>query len=257
MIPVRLRSATDNSIGTTAFFRNRPLLDAVCHRLGKIDQDDIHVLFHACSIGAEVYSFLIAVALHPVLGTKNIVVSACDHEAGFLELGRQGIYPKQVLSAMHNEEAACFDIVTESEVRVKEHIRRKVTFLPACSMQDFESETPMDVVFLLNALLYLPASGQAQVIEKIRDYNRHVLVTTGFHISTIKRDLQRNGYRPYLRNAKAIHNGWLDRRKPAMDPNEVIPGKIFQPWSLPPYKKKRGYQYHFCAVFEKVKITIR
>ncbi len=32
-------------------------------------------------------------------------------------------------------------------------------------MQDFESETPMDVVFLLNALLYLPASGQAQVIE--------------------------------------------------------------------------------------------
>lgn len=161
MIPVRLRSATDNSIGTTAFFRNRPLLDAVCHRLGKIDQDDIHVLFHACSIGAEVYSFLIAVALHPVLGAKNVVVSACDHEADFLELGRQGIYPKQVLSAMHNEEAACFDIVTESEVRVKEHIRRKVTFLPACSMQDFESETPMDVVFLLNALLYLPASGQA------------------------------------------------------------------------------------------------
>lgn len=255
MIPVRLRSATDKSIGTTAFFRNRPLLDAVCHRLGKIDQDDISVLFHACSIGAEVYSFLIAASLHPVLSTKNITVSACDHEADFLEFGRLGVYPKQVLSAMQEDEAACFETVSDTEVRVSEKVRRKVTFLPSCSMQDYETDTQIDVVFLLNALLYAPASDQSQVIVRIRDYNRHVFVTTGFHINTIKRDMQLNGYRPYPRNARAIHDGWLDRRKPAVDPNEVIPGKIFHHWSLPPYKKKRGYQYHFCAIFEKVKAT--
>lgn len=251
MLPVRLRAATEKSIGTTAFFRNRPLLDTVCDRLSKIDQGEIHVLFHACSIGAEVYSFLIAAALHPLLSKKNIVVSACDHEPAFLDLGRKGVYPSQVLSAMRDEEAVYFEIFDEFAVRVKGDFRRNVTFLPTCSIEDFDSNTPIDVVFLLNALLYLPASGQAQVISNIGRYNRHVLVTTGFHLNTIKRDLQHNGYRPYAKNARAIHDGWIDRRKPVMDPNEVIPGRIYHPWSLPPFKRKRDDIFRFCAIFEK------
>ncbi|WP_367606052.1 CheR family methyltransferase [Legionella sp. W05-934-2] len=251
MIPIRLRPVTDKSIGTTAFFRNRILLETVCEMISSIEKKEIRVLFHACSIGSEVYSFMITTALDQRLAEKRIKVACCDQETSFLDFGKSAIYPCEVLKGMYPKEQNFFERIDENLIRVKQEIRNNVTFLPASSFRDFMYPEPFDVVFLLNALLYLPKEDQAVAIDNIAKYNNSLFITTGFHFDCIKQDLQRNHYQPYLENAKQIHDGWVDRRKAIMDANEVIPGKIYHPWSLAPYSTIKDYDYLYSAIFLK------
>lgn len=249
--PVRLRPVTDMNIGTTAFFRNRPLLNALCAQLETHDAAVIDVLFHACSIGAEVYSFLIACRLHPVLAQKTIRLAACDLDPAFVNYARQGVYPATIVQGMSQQERAFFVDVDEHSVRVLDELRSLPDFLPATSFVDFETSRTFDVVFLLNALLYVPGEKQSEAIDRISTYSRRWLVTTGFHFDRIRDDLRRNGYAPVPDGAREIHDAWLDRRRPVTEASEVIPGKIFHTWSLPPFEMIEDYAYKYCAIFVK------
>ncbi len=250
-MPVRLRPATDQRIGTTAFFRNRPLLDTLCKRIAALDPGPISVLFHACSIGAEVYSFLIALRLHPQLAKRDVRVVAGDIEPSFVEFARAAVYPRVVLDGMSPDEKKFFEVVDEQNVRVVEHLRTLVSFLPAVSYTDFTTHDEFDVVFLLNALLYVPGAAQSTTLDQISRYNRSLLVTTGFHFDRIRHDMERNGYRPLSDGARAIHDAWLDRRRDRTNPDEIIPGMIFHTWSLPPFSEIEDVAYVYCALFEK------
>ncbi len=249
--PVRLRPVTDQSIGTTAFFRNRPLLEALCERIDALDAAPITVLFHACSIGAEVYSFLIALRLHPTLAARDVRVVACDIEPSFVEFARAAVYPRAIVDGMSSDERAFFEEVDAQNVRVVDDLRALVSFAPAASFVDFTTPDEFDIVFLLNALLYVPGAQQSIALDQVSAYNRSLLVTTGFHFDRIRGDMQRNGYRPVGDCARAIHDAWLDRRRDATNPGEVIPGKIYHTWSLPPFSEVDDVEYVYCALFEK------
>jgi len=250
--PVRLRPVTEFSIGTTAFFRNRPLLHALLGRMAELSVKRISVLVHACSIGAEVWSLLIAAKRDPRLRDVVLEVYATDRESGFVAFAEQGIYPKQVLEGMCEEERAYFLPCDEQNVRVVDSLRQSVRFLTAASIESFESDCTFDLVMLMNVLLYLPGEKQSIVFDRIARYNRHLLVTTGFHFDRIKSDMTRNSYRPVVEAMEIIHDGWSDRRRETRGDNEMIPGKIFHPWSLQPFQKIKDYEYKYCAIFERV-----
>jgi len=250
--PVRLRPVTSASIGTTAFFRNRSLLNVVLDRLAKLESSELSVLVHACSIGAEVWSLVIATDLDPRYASKVIRFEACDIEAQFIAHAQNAVYPREILVGMQPSEQEYFDSVDDRHVRVCSRLRERVQFLSSRSVVDFEAAKQYDIVLLLNALLYLPGELQSLTLNRIARYNTSLLITTGFHFDRIKADMQRNGYRPVAAGAREIHDGWTDRRRDGPVVNETIPGKIFHPWSLPTYSESEDFDYKYCSVFEKV-----
>ena len=96
-------------IGVTDFLRNKAFLETLADLLRDLDRP--RVLFHACSVGAEPYSF--AIVWSERIGTP-IEIEATDIEPEFLKLA---------LSLEH-------PLLTDQ-------IRDLVTFLPACSVTTF------------------------------------------------------------------------------------------------------------------------
>lgn len=248
-VPVRIRPATDSAIGTTAFFRNRPLLYTLLEEMSRLGRDRFDVLFHACSVGAEVYSFIICYFLGGYANKFILRCHASDKEEKFLDIARQGTYPLDVLAGMTPEEAQYFDS-SEKSLQVQQRVRDAVDFLAPC---DFTLDSPQksyNIVFLLNALVYVPADRQAAALANIANYNSDILVTTAFHADSIKSDLVGGGYVPLLRNIEQIHESWLDRRV-VTNGSEIRPG-IYAPWSLPAFSKVADYEYKYCAIFKKI-----
>lgn len=246
--PVRLRPMVGNSIGTTAFFRNRALFDTLLEDMKSRGQISYNVMFHACSIGAEVYSFLIAYLTGGFEKYFTLQITATDREQGFLDFAALGGYPIAVTKSMSPVEKAFFG-VNNSEANVVDKVRQSIRFLAASSFVDYSCDDSLDVVVLLNALIYVPAELQAKTIDRIANYNTGLLVISAFHNDFIKQDLVRNGYRPILKNIKAIHDGWKDRRV-IVQGDELRTG-IYAKWSLPEFSEIEEFEFKYCAIFEK------
>lgn len=252
MQPVRLRPVINDRIGTTAFFRNRVLLETVNQELICNKSEDVTVLFHSCSVGAEVFSFIISFMLNPLLNERTLTVHALDIEPHFLFFAERAVYPKDILIGMKKQEVIFFECVDDENVRPIKEVRDKVKFLSAGSFSSFGAECEYDVVFIMNSLLYVPSEEQSLVFDRIANYNKCHLITTGFHQDKIKDDLTRNGYAPVHHNMIGIHDGWLDRRLPQTNSSEIIPGKVYHTWSLPPFQEIDDYEYKFCSIFKKI-----
>ena len=250
MEPLRLRPAYDHIVGTTAFFRNRSLVSTVIGELKKLEASKLHILFHSSSIGAEPYSFIIS-ALNSGLSSKfELNCFATDLSQAFLDFAATGTYPVEVLKAMSSAESKFFSR-RQSQCVIKKLVRDKVSFLQASDIRSFSPERHFDVVFLLNALVYVTEAEQRQVFERISTYNTHLLIVTGFHQETIRSDLESNGYEPVLTNIEDIHNNWTDRMRPEPILKADLPSNIYADWSLQPFAKESDWQYKFCAVFRK------
>ena len=98
--PIRLRPATEWSVGTTAFFRNRPLFDTLLNRLKNDGKQSYKILFHACSIGAEVYSLIIQYLLQQYNKLYQLECLANISASGFLNFAMNGQYPEIVKKGM-------------------------------------------------------------------------------------------------------------------------------------------------------------
>jgi len=79
--------------GATAFFRNRAFLEQVVNLLKNLDKKQARVLFHACSIGAEPYSFAAWSLLHGI----DVMIDATDIVPDFVQAAREGVYPLSAL----------------------------------------------------------------------------------------------------------------------------------------------------------------
>lgn len=106
--PSVLRVYNDGHKGATAFFRNRPFLETLSRRrhCPLSTQDKVTIFVHACSIGAEPYSFALW-WLHRVKpGRPNMLIEivATDIDPEFLEFAVQGCYPQTILEGMTDEE---------------------------------------------------------------------------------------------------------------------------------------------------------
>lgn len=247
--PVRLRPATECSIGTTAFFRNRPLFDTLLNRLKDDGGQSYKVLFHACSIGAEVYSLIVQYLLQQHNKLYQLECLASDREGGFLDFAMNGKYPKVVDKGMSDLERSFFETINDG-LWVKSDVKKYVEFLPPTDFTNCSFSESYDVVILLNALVYVSEKIQHQVLANIAKYNSRYLVLSAFHANTIKGDLEKNGYLPILDRQELIHDSWLDRRVEKII-GDVRTPQVLADWRLPPFSRIDDYEYKYCAIFEK------
>ncbi|MBT6830657.1 MAG: hypothetical protein HOA58_14160, partial [Rhodospirillaceae bacterium] len=240
-----IKAYNGDHVGATGFFRNRALNETVHDCVDVLDRPSIRVLFHAVSVGAEAYSFVIQRAhRHPGLDATRC--DATDIDAEFLRAAGQADYPAQIVQAMTPDESKWFEPSSQGRVRVMAKIRERVRILPPTSYVGFESNVDYDVVFLLNSLLYVDGPSQRRTIDRIARYNTGLLVTTGFHLDRIKEDLGENGYHPVTKNIAAIHDGWTGRR--SLEPGFMVPGITHHTPYLPPFSTGPDSEYKYCAV---------
>ncbi len=248
--PIRLRPATGDAIGTTAFFRNRILFDTLLDQLLACGRKDISVLFHACSIGAEVYSLVIQYLARQLDQQFTLHCYATDKQPGFVDYAKAASFPLEIIKGCSAEELQYLQ-QSNGSVKPTPAVLARTTFLPANAFDSFTTDKIFDVVCLLNCLLYVPSEIQSQVLSQVSRYNSSWLVTTGFHPQLIKQDLQANGYNPILTNIEAIHSGWTDRLRATPIPTEQLPPNIYADWSLQPFEKNEDFEYKLCALFSK------
>ena len=248
--PVRLRPAIGDAIGTTAFFRNRTLFDTLLDQLAASNLKEVSVLFHACSIGAEVYSLVVQYLVRKLDQQFSLHCFATDKQPAFVDFARAASYPPEIIKGCSAEELHYF-LVSDGIVKPAPAVLARTEFLTASAFDSFTTTRTFDVVCLLNCLLYVPAATQTRVLAEVSGYNKRWLVTTGFHPQTIKGDLQATGYRPILANLEQIHNGWTDRLRAEPIPAEQLPPHIFTDWSLQPFVKSQDSEFKLCALFRK------
>lgn len=236
-------------IGTTCFFRNRPLLRTLLEQIDPA-QAEVSVLVHACSIGADVYSLCIAWELffqgrpHPTL---RCFATDLSHE--FLGRARHGVYPAEILEGLADGERAYFDRVDAVTCRVTKSVRDHVEFLPASSYVTFDSSRSYDVVVLLNSLLYVSAPDQSRTLDRIATYNARHLLVTGYHADSIQRDLERNHYAPVTDRFEEIYENWTCRR--SLEPGVMIEGVTFHTPAMEALRPCDDYHFRFGSLFEK------
>jgi hypothetical protein len=247
-VPVMLRVYDDDKIGSTAFFRNRPLLTTLLALFRASGKDRIEVLFHACSIGAEPYSLAIWCAMAGLDTEMQLNIHATDINPNFLAHARAAIYPEEVLAGMTEQERRWFEPRGAGKVGVRPEIVARVNFLPPASFVDFQSERSFDVVCVLNALTYVTPEQQSTCLRHVAGYNPWLLVTSAFHPDTIEADLVACGYAPITDSIQAIHDAWVERVRSNVT---AQPGTREYSWMLPPFAPVPGYEYKYCALFRK------
>ena len=237
--------------GATAFFRNRPLLETLMALLEQHQGKPLRILFHAGSIGAEVYSFVVYALRTGLVDRCPMEIYTTDLNPQFLQFAEEASYPAEVLDSFTDEERVWFERVDTGIVRPVEVVRRRVWFLPACSFVDAvppEGEV-FDVVFILNALTYVTPDQQTECLRNVARYNTDLLVACAFHPDTIRSDLLTNGYEPVTTRIAEIHNSWTERIRTEALPAPESPDYS---WVIPPYSEVPEHEFRFCSIFRKI-----
>jgi CheR methyltransferase, SAM binding domain len=243
-----LRAYSGSQRGATAFFRNRPLLETLGDLLRDHPGPELRVLFHAASIGAEPYSFVMHAILSGLIRRFALRISATDINPEFLSYAEAAVYPEAVLSSLAPAERSFFEPAESGTVRVRSDVRERVTFLPARSFVDATFADSFDLVFVLNALTYVTPQQQHEALLRISAYNTDLLVMSAFHPDTVREDLDAAGYVPVKDRIGQIHDSWGGRirhGKPA------LPGSPQYSWTVPPFVDTPGGEYRFGSIFRK------
>ena len=242
--PLMLRVYKDDKKGATAFFRNRVFLDFVLNLVADSAKGRAaEVLFHACSIGAEPYSFAAA----SIEKSIDVMIDATDIEPEFVKAAKQGVYPAQIVGYMRPDEKKWFAAITPNEVQIDEKVKARVNFLDACSLTEPVAKK-YDAVFAMNVLTYLSPEAQTKAIATMAQSANRYLCITAFHPDQIKADIEAAGLKPVLINQEQIHNSWGDRIRP----NGAQRGTPEYSWVCPPYNTDfDDYAWRYCAIFEK------
>jgi len=170
-------------IGVTDFFRNMAFLETLADLLRDLERP--RVLFHACSVGAEPYSF--AIVWRERVGTP-IEIEATDIEPEFLKLALKLEHP----------------LLTDK-------IRGMVTFLPACSVTSFSSVKTYDAVICMNALCYLTPDEQVRAVWMMSSQAVRYLCVSAADPRSLKLGIREANMHPVWKNWLAIYYGWRER----------------------------------------------
>ncbi len=207
---IMLRVREGGQSGATAFFRNRALLRTIDEELRTLKPGPLRILFHAVSVGAEAYSFLIHSRMTGLDRLFDLTVEATDINANFLAYAARASYPADSLAALTEDERAGFEADGDGGVRPVAAIREALILLPPMSFVEPVLSGSHDVIVLNNGLPHVGVDEQARALDAVGAARPRYLVASGFHPDTIEADLRRNCFRPVARNQMEVYNGWTE-----------------------------------------------
>jgi chemotaxis protein methyltransferase CheR len=99
----------------------------------------------------------------------NISITATDISATMLDLCRQGIYDNLALGRGLSPERrrAFFDEVGDGRMKVKDNVKRLVTFKPQNLMESYSMLGKFDMIFCRNVLIYFSADMKSKVLNQM------------------------------------------------------------------------------------------
>ncbi len=248
--PVILRVYNNEHKGATAFFRNRPFIEAFFSALLSASEGPVKILVHACSLGAEPYSLAmwwLHKALPSYANKTDLEIVASDIDPDFLEFAKQGSYPGNISAGMTSQEQSWFERNGEY-FQVPDKVRRLVRFLPPMNFVTDDPGEKFDAVLVMNALTYVSAEDQSAALNRCARYCRHLLGVTAFHPDSIRHDLEGVNFEPYVDRHRNIHEAWGDR----LVPGPVPPDSPNYTWQLPPYETSSpDFTYRYGALFTR------
>jgi chemotaxis protein methyltransferase CheR len=150
----------------TYFFREMPqlqvLADTVLRRLkerkAETGERTLRILSAGCSTGEEALTLaMIVYESAQFFWNWDVKVVGMDVDPEALEKARRGAYHQNSLRGVGPEKLERHFLRDGKEVKVKESIRRMVTFRPGnlLEAESYEGLYPLDVIFCRNVLIYL------------------------------------------------------------------------------------------------------
>jgi chemotaxis protein methyltransferase CheR len=159
------------TINVTEFFRNPTAFEYLERKIlpDLMAQHNVHGNFNiwsaGCSSGEEPYS--LAIILLRVKKNHSIrmpfSVHATDVDKGIVERGREGVYSRETLKNISEEDLEEFFVEENGKYRVCEDLRKHVTF----RVGDVLKERPagkQSLIVCRNLLIYFSRENQEQVI---------------------------------------------------------------------------------------------
>ena len=135
-------------------------------------QDYVRLWSAACSTGEEPYSMAIMVKKHLTGSFNDIKILATDISERVLQIAREGVYPlDKLLKGMEIETLKKYFCCNEIEntARVKDDLRKLVTFGKVNLIEPPAFRKRFDIVFLRNVLIYFENSEKEHIISRISD----------------------------------------------------------------------------------------
>ncbi|OOE99080.1 CheR family methyltransferase [Salinivibrio sp. IB643] len=159
----------------TLWFRDTYPYEVLAHRLlpelAKA-RKPIKIWSSASSSGQEPYSIAMTVAetqqRKPGM-LSSVSITATDISTSMLEACRQGIYDNLALGRGLSPERrrTFFEDVGDGKMRIKDNIKRMVTFRPQNLMESYSLLGKFDIIFCRNVLIYFSPDMKAKVLNQM------------------------------------------------------------------------------------------
>ncbi len=159
----------------TLWFRDTYPYEVLAHRilpeLAKA-RKPIKIWSSASSSGQEPYSIAMTVAetqqRKPGM-LSSVSITATDISTSMLEACRQGIYDNLALGRGLSPERrrTFFEEAGDGKMRIKENIKRMVTFRPQNLMESYSLLGKFDIIFCRNVLIYFAPDMKAKVLNQM------------------------------------------------------------------------------------------
>ncbi|OOF00676.1 chemotaxis protein CheR [Salinivibrio sp. MA351] len=159
----------------TLWFRDTYPYEVLAHRLlpelAKA-RKPIKIWSSASSSGQEPYSIAMTVAetqqRKPGM-LSSVSITATDISTSMLEACRQGIYDNLALGRGLSPERrrTFFEDVGDGKMRIKDSIKRMVTFRPQNLMESYSLLGKFDIIFCRNVLIYFSPDMKAKVLNQM------------------------------------------------------------------------------------------
>ena len=168
-----------NTITTnlTSFFRESHHFDylssKVISELKRKHQTDqrIRIWSAGCSSGQEPYSIAMSLQRAGFPSSWDVKVLATDLDSNVLQKGKTAIYDQEDIDGVDEKYIKGYILQSDknSDIRIKDTIRKYVTFKRLNLFEPWPMKGPFDVIFCRNVVIYFDKPTQRQLFDKYAD----------------------------------------------------------------------------------------
>lgn len=151
------------------------LRDVALPEFDKTGRNEIRAWSAGCSSGEEPYTLAMIMldyyAGKPKMPTLAILAS--DISQKVLMQAQQAIYPKEALKDLpQGWDTKYFDKISEDQYRVKDKVRRCVTFKTVNLMDNFRFKAPFEFIFCRNVMIYFEKQRKTELVSRFHQWTR-------------------------------------------------------------------------------------
>lgn len=154
-------------IGTTEFFRDRPVFDALQHSVipGLLERKrHPRVWSAACSDGSELYSVAMTFALFGDLQEGQFLGTDCRQEA--VDQARRGLFRWPGMRGLRDPQSSLFTLAGQDVSVISPEIRRATRWRTADVLAD-DPGGSWDMILCRNLAIYLDSAASSRLWEKL------------------------------------------------------------------------------------------